>query len=504
LSPDEFLQRIQSPDFKPDFLEVGKSFSAIDPKRIVDNSGYGTFVLRLRGLPPGFDLAYRGLSAYSASRVYVFDRAEPGRGIVRGESGKVGKDASSMVPRMQNYSIQSLGIVNEQDHFFLIQVSNFHHRKGGLWLPPEIGPSALLQQGREQDVQSNFFFMGMMAFIVLYNLSFYSRRLEDKGPLWLALTTTVLLIRSFSYSGSQFDFLGISETTSFELRWKIFYMTIPVAPILFMQFASSYFPAQLSPRTVRRFWLLAIPCALFVLVTPTRIFSQFVNPISAIGSLIGLASIYGQLRATHAGEKGALISLLGSCVVFIGSMLDLLWSKGFTFLPTNCTGITITLFVIAQSQIVAVRFAAAFRQAEHLGRALQSEVEKQTRDIKSILRSIKQGIFTLVQPHGTVGSQYSDHLRDIVGKERIEGETLDRLLLDHSQIGADEKNMMGAALGASLGEDAIAFDANEHGLVRELNTIHRAGTTSGTWSWNGHRYLRKTAVSRKSSYAFAM
>jgi hypothetical protein len=67
-------------------------------------------------------------------------------------------------------------------------------------------------------------------------------------------------------------------------------------------------------------------------------------------------------------------------------------------------------------------------------------VERQTRDIKSILKHIKQGIFTLVPPFKQAGDQYSDHLVQLLGKENITGQTLDHLLLKQSNLNADSKN----------------------------------------------------------------
>ena len=59
-----------------------------------------------------------------------------------------------------------------------------------------------------------------------------------------------------------------------------------------------------------------------------------------------------------------------------------------------------------QTQILSARFARAFRTAEKLSKDLQIEVDKQTREIRSILDNMQQGIFTIDSEDMEVGPRY--------------------------------------------------------------------------------------------------
>jgi chemotaxis protein histidine kinase CheA len=57
----------------------------------------------------------------------------------------------------------------------------------------------------------------------------------------------------------------------------------------------------------------------------------------------------------------------------------------------------------------------------------------------------------------------------LLGRRDVTDRTIDELLLDCSNLTADEKNQVREAIGACLGEDVLSFELNEGNLVKEMS-----------------------------------
>ncbi|HET9238210.1 MAG TPA: hypothetical protein VFO10_13200 [Oligoflexus sp.] len=168
-----------------------------------------------------------------------------------------------------------------------------------------------------------------------------------------------------------------------------------------------------------------------------------------ISLFLGFNGIFILLRAVWARNEGAVISLSGIGCVVIGAVLDVLNSYGYDSLPQNSTAMGMSICIICQSQIVALRFASAFRRSEHLSRELQSEVAMQTRDIKSILAHIRQGIFTISTTDKTIDELHSEYLKDLTHQPQMKGQTLRTLILDRARLSEEEKSLTESSLDAA-------------------------------------------------------
>ncbi|MBS04861.1 MAG: hypothetical protein CMQ24_19440 [Gammaproteobacteria bacterium] len=69
----------------------------------------------------------------------------------------------------------------------LFQVSKYHHRLGGLWLPIQIGTPAQLQEEREKAVALDVALFGCVLVRGLYNLVLFVVRRENKSNLYLGV-----------------------------------------------------------------------------------------------------------------------------------------------------------------------------------------------------------------------------------------------------------------------------------------------------------------------------
>jgi len=433
--------------------------------------GYGTYLLRVNGLSrinqPGLLMTF----AASSYKLWVLDAADPARILLSLTNGVVGTSSASSISQYDTRLERFEGAAGVDSVFILIQVANFSWIHGGLFAAPVINRIDVLKKDHESTKILNVLLLGIVIIIGLYNLSLFAHRREDIGSLYLALfcfAMSIIAVRripNFVYT-----YFEVNEQNHWIFR-SVFFVANPVLVASFNSFVRANFPKQSFQSFAYFCWiwsgLIAIPLVLMQTSIPITIFRlyQYLGLISAV---IVLVQIF---RAFWQREEGSTIAFLGSAILVASFLNDYLIlykvREGVSVLPYG-----IALFVLFQSQIVAIRFTKAFHQSERLGRELKKEVDRQTRDIKSVLKNIKQGIFTLVHPSKQAGEQYSDHLRYLLGQEAIAGQTIDQLLLQKSDLSSDRKNQIESALDVTLGEGSLAFEMNEANFVKELG-YHR-------------------------------
>ncbi|HYX39568.1 MAG TPA: 7TM diverse intracellular signaling domain-containing protein [Oligoflexus sp.] len=467
LTPQEFVKRIETPGTQPQLVEVGVSFEEAAPGRM-KNIGYASYGLRVKGSPRDAMLGFAGIQAYTSARVYVFRADGAGAAEPLQRIGDVTTQAGTSGPQIYTNTVEPLVMTSDQDYFFLIQVSNFDHIWGGLWVPPEIASIKVLQRYQMLRDRSTFCLIGALLLAAFYNFSLFSRRSEDKGSLVLCIMALVLAVRTATPSIFGDNLFGNFDF-SYSLGFRTVYLSSVLTPMLAIMFLRCYFPRHVTRGMQNGVVGSMTLFAIFFALTPVRIFSVIGFASPYIGLVAGAACAYCSVRAAFNREAGAFLICLGGLLVLFGGAVDTLNQQAGKQSPVNFMSVGLTFFIMAQSQIVGMYFATAFRRAEHLGRALQSEVEKQTRDIKLILANIQQGIFTLVGSGHVVGPQFSDHLKHIVHRDDIAASDVDELLLQRSNLSSDSKAQVLSALHSSCGEDVISFETNSHCLVREMD-----------------------------------
>lgn len=96
-----------------------------------------------------------------------------------------------------------------------------------------------------------------------------------------------------------------------------------------------------------------------------------------------------------------------------------------------------------------------------------TQLKQKTADIQAMLQNMQQGILTVVA-EGRVHAEYSAYLEAIFETTDIAGRDAMDLVFAGSDIDADTRSQVQAAVHACLGEDAMNFAFNEHLLVNEV------------------------------------
>jgi len=111
-------------------------------------------------------------------------------------------------------------------------------------------------------------------------------------------------------------------------------------------------------------------------------------------------------------------------------------------------------------------------------------LKQKTADIQAMLQNIQQGMLTVVDG-ALVHAEYSAYLEAIFETQDIAGRPVMELVFDHTDLNADVRSQVDAAIHACIGEDAINFTFNQHLLVNEVAktmTDGRVKTLDLSWS----------------------
>lgn len=95
------------------------------------------------------------------------------------------------------------------------------------------------------------------------------------------------------------------------------------------------------------------------------------------------------------------------------------------------------------------------------------QLKQKTADIQAMLQNMQQGILTVIDD-GVLHAEYSAYLEAIFETREIAGREVMALVFDDTDLDADTRSQVEAAIHACIGEDAMNFTFNEHLLVNEI------------------------------------
>ena len=315
---------------------------------------------------------------------------------------------------------------------------------------------------------------GMLLMLAISNFFLFLQRPEDKASPFIGLFAIIYAVRHMTTEGLWAEL--IVEHPNF-LQWCgaiIVYTATTTSILCFAQFLRQTFKLYFPFRFLMALWVWnAIACVTITMVNA----STFWVPVFFPLLLVSLGYIVrGLVRAIRAKSQGALQASIGVLLLIGGYINDALVATN-TIEGPYISYYTAVIFVFIQSSIVGQNFATAFRTAERLSRHLAKEVERQTRNIKTILRHIHQGIFTVSGEARLVGDDHSAYLDDLLEETGYEGRSIDEILLERTNLSNDEKSRLRSVLDFSLDESELNFEINQASFIDEFEYKTPGGQT---------------------------
>lgn len=288
----------------------------------VGGHGYATFVTDLY-LPRGMHRAALWIPNASTAYTLMAD------GQVVSHSGTPGVDSNTSIPR---YVVRTADLpVTENPVRLVLQVSNFHHRRGGMWKAIKLGTPDQIGTLDIHETVYDLLLLGSFIALALFNLFLYlnQRRNSDAYgtgrvrtpvqtlgsiPFLLAVTFFSLIARVLVTG--QIILTRLIPAFPWALQLRIEYVSAMVVLALFSQIASRAYPNVIPRIVIRGILVFVIVNAAVALIFPVNVYSRIVTGYNVTKSIVLLGITVVFLVHVARGRKDTW-PMVGTILIFL-------------------------------------------------------------------------------------------------------------------------------------------------------------------------------------------
>ncbi|WP_285545270.1 response regulator [Dyadobacter frigoris] len=346
----------------------------------ISSQGFATYEIKIL-LPKDRDqLALKIPDMYSAYALYI-------NGKLIARNGTPGTTRESTTPY---WSTQVKPFLATDTLNLKLFISNFHHSKGGISKPIQIGLFNELQDSSNLDHAFDFLLTGCMLMGGLYFLGLYLLGRHDKSTLYFSL---FCFFYSYRIVGAgDYSLHTIFPYIGWQLAIHLEYISLFMAVAMFALYTRYLYPKDTPAKII--FCMIGV-CFAFALITvlsPPILFSQLMNPFVGLLTPYIFFAIYiywVAYRNKRIGAKYALLSTIAIFVIFITLILayyDIAYPHEL-LLFAGYLG-----FFFCQSLILSFRFAFTLKKAKvdaEVGLKVKSEfLSTMSHEIRTPLNAV--------------------------------------------------------------------------------------------------------------------
>ncbi len=336
----------------------------------LSGSGYATYRLKiLLNAPYPPTLALK-VPEFETAYVLYLDGQEIST------NGVVGKTAATTRPQ---WLPQVAAFPVEQSQLdIILQISNFHHRKGGAGQIIQLGTEKQIRENNKKSSEYELFLFGSLFIMGLYHMILFVLRRKDRSPHYFGICCFLMSLRVL-VTGEHFlgfYFPGID----WELVLQLNYLSFGLTPPVFVTFTHILFSKEVPKWFVRILQLCGAVFAGIILFTPARIFTFALLPYQIVILVAAIYFLYAIILAAARRREGAVIFVLCFLVLLLAMTNDILHNN--KIIQTDYFGpLGIFFFILAQSTLIAQRFSKAFQEVEALSEELEQRVATRTEQL---------------------------------------------------------------------------------------------------------------------------
>jgi len=377
--------------------------------RQLGGTGFATFriVIRLSERDRNERLALRLPTIFHAYKLWV-------NGELLEEVGAVGRDKSSVTPRL---ATKLVFFQPEKDRVELVmQVANFHHKRGGITASIELGDSDALTVKTKLRIAAEMFITASLLIIGVYHLLLFMLRRKDRATLYFGLLTLLFGIRSLLVG--ELLLTQLWPDFPWGLEFKIEYLILCSSGYIITMYFECIFPNYVSRWFHRGTRIVTGALCIVVVVAPALVYTQL---LSAIGAVVVFHMIYLMVGLAHAAIRrmeGALVFLMVSVVALVTVVNDFLYYNEWSPIG-NTSPLGLLVFTIAQMILLSSRFTRAASNEERIARELQEANGKLTEMNMNLERTVRERTQALSAAHDDLRASYDRLLQSEEGRKKL-------------------------------------------------------------------------------------
>ncbi|WP_152393858.1 sensor histidine kinase [Paenibacillus guangzhouensis] len=377
MEPGDFKDETQQ-----DFIQVPGSWKF--KGKDVSPQGYATYRLKILHHPMDQTLAIRIPNILTSYRMWL-------NGKEVASVGTVGTSIAEAIPEQMPKVVFMFGDRDLDE--LVIQVSNFHHRRGGIWKEFEYGVSEQVVHHQYIVTSRDMLILGIILMMGVYHFWLYFLRRQERAALYFGLVCVFIGVRMFT--GECF-LVQWFPWIPWEASLQLEYICLAIAPVCGMYYVSSMFPREAYPRINRVLLVVAGVLTLFVLLTKPIVFSKYIVVFQACLGFIAVVAVIIMIRAVRHRRPNAVLAL-GGVVIFAASTINDVFYYNEIWYTGDITHYGLLLFVIMQSMIVSKRVSQMMDELENvtselreLNNNLETRIEGRTVELLQMNASLEQ------------------------------------------------------------------------------------------------------------------
>jgi len=322
--------------------------------------GYGTYILRIENARPGKPLALRVPTFSTAYELYINDK-------LVSSNGRIGTSRDVFSP---GYMPEVVEFVPDEGSVELIfHVANFVYARGGMWYAISLGTPEQIRRMDQVIADKDLFLFGALTVMAFYYMVLFLLRREDRSSLYYVFMCILFASRTAIYG----DYLiyRLIPFISFRAIINISYITLCWFSICAALMVGELFPEENSKKVLKAGWIYGLFMTLLFLLTPISFFTRLVNIVQAFAILFGAYTVYTLSLAFIKGKRDAGIVLIGSLVVIICAMHDVLYNNNVILSNTGeLVPSSLFILLLLQSFVLSRRSSEAFKAVHTLSMKL--------------------------------------------------------------------------------------------------------------------------------------
>ena len=446
----------------------------------VAKEGYGTYRLEIL-LPSSKE--ERKLAIKYSDMGTAFKLKVNGSTII--SVGSVGTTADTSQP--QYHPGVAEFETNETRLDLIMQVSNFHHRRGGAWENITLGNARDVREIRNKRLNYDIFLFGSIFIMAIYHFGLFLLRREAKSPLFFCFFCLLVALRLLT-TGERY-IMELLPAITWQMQVKLEYLSFYLSVPAFTQFNYHLFPNRFSKHICSFISIAGLVFSAAVILFPVRIFSHSLPAYQLFTLAIFIYALYVLIAASLNRETEAVIFLSGFLLIFLTALNDILQNENI-IQTGDLLPLGFFLFIFSQAFLLSLRFSKAF-----------SVVEQQRRKMHEINVELQQEVADRkdAEMELTKSQERFLHVLDSISADVYvaDMQTHEILFMNQNMVNAFKDNFTGQVCWKAFRKDTAPCDhctndklVDEHGKPTGVEIWECQNPITGRWYINYDRAIK--------------